>query len=116
MSTNTGDSSNPDEFEIWPVPNTAQTFRFVGQRNPRTFSSDSDKCELDDLLIVLFAAAEILAHKEQASAAIVLRRANERLAKLRAGYPTNDTAFKIGSNTMQFTREQKRLIPLVVVS
>ncbi len=88
LDTNTGDSSNADEFEVWPIPAGAQTVRFEGQRHPRAFSSDSDKCDLDGLMIALFAAAEILQMRDQKAAALKLGQAQTRLIGARAGLPS----------------------------
>jgi len=48
-------------FEVWPVPLTAQVVRFVGQKVLDTLASDTDLCNLDDMLLVLSVAADIKA-------------------------------------------------------
>jgi hypothetical protein len=87
FSTNVNESSNADQIEVWPSPNTAQTLRFTGQRTVRTLSTGTDTADLDDLLLVYFVAADYLGQREQANAALVLKKANDHLIKLRASYP-----------------------------
>lgn len=104
--TNSGDSSNPDEFEVWPIPVTNQVVRFEGQRVPRSFTSDSHKAELDDLLIALFTAADHLATRDQKNALIMLRRANQKLIGCRAGIPTPLGTINLGSNQLSFPKQK----------
>lgn len=117
LVTNTSESANPDEFEIWPIPVTAQTIRFVGQRNPLTLSADADKADLDDLLLVYFVAADYLLLRNQPNAPLQIKKANDHLVKLRAGYPTNneDAPITIGGKS-PMTREQVRLTSLVLIA
>jgi hypothetical protein len=53
------------QFEVWPQPATAQTLRFWGTRLLAPLVAETDVCDLDDLLIVLFAAAEKLKRAKQ---------------------------------------------------
>lgn len=90
MESNTGDASNADEFEIWPIPATSQTIRFTGQRAPRTLSSDSDKCDLDHLLIVYAAAMEILTMRENPMAPLAVKKYNDHFITIRGTQPTKN--------------------------
>lgn len=89
MESNTGDATLADQIEIWPIPVSSQTLRFTGQRVVRVLAIDADKADLDDLLLVYSVAADYLALRQQGNAPLVLRKAQERLVKLRAGYPVN---------------------------
>lgn len=81
-----GDNPSADEqIEIWPVPASAQTVKFRGILNLGPFVSDNDVCTLDNTLIELFAAAELLAGDERADAQAKLAAANRLYAKMRAG-------------------------------
>lgn len=85
-------NSDGSTFEVWPIPATAQTVRFHGQRPITTLLTagayDPTKTlDLDDLLIVLFVAAGRLARTKQADAQLVLQRANDRLQMLRVSGP-----------------------------
>ena len=88
MVTNTSEALNPDQVEIWPVPVTAQTLRFTGQRNVLTLTADADKADLDDLLLAYFVAADYLAFRGLENAPMALAKAQSHLIKLRSGYPT----------------------------
>lgn len=79
-----------DDIEIWPIadqnadPATRDGFlKFTGIRNLRPLVEDGDKADLDDQLIVLYAAAEILAATGAKDAKLKQDRADARYAKLR---------------------------------
>jgi hypothetical protein len=74
------------QLEVWPLPSTAGTLRITGQKDLAPLTGDDNTAELDDLLIVLFAAAEILTQRKQANAQAKLAQASARLNKLRAQY------------------------------
>lgn len=58
-----------EQYEIWPVPATnGYRLRFNGIRKLKPLLADGDRADLDDHLIVLFAAAEILARRKSADA------------------------------------------------
>lgn len=97
FSTNINEAADANEIEVWPMPASAQTLRFSGQRQPLTVSGDSSTFDLDDMLIVYMVAADYLAFRGQPNAPIVLRKAQDRLLKLRAGYPTLDKKLILGS-------------------
>lgn len=65
-----------DQYEVWPMPSTNDcTIRFEGIKKLSPFIADSDTADLDDNLIVLFAATEILARRDAKDA-----KAKENLA------------------------------------
>ncbi len=49
-----------NQFEVWPIPATNSTLRFRAYRKLPALISPSDTAVLDDNLIVLYAAAELL--------------------------------------------------------
>lgn len=54
-----------EQYEVWPLPATnGYRLRFVGIRKLRPLLNDGDRADLDDNLIVLFAAAEILGRRK----------------------------------------------------
>lgn len=104
--------SEEGQFEIWPINSTPQLIRFTGQRALDTMVSDSDTCDLDDLTIVLFVAADILMRSKQADAQAVMQAATERLRAQRGAYPSPKKGLTFGGND---NREQKkRLVPIAV--
>lgn len=49
------------QIEAWPIPASNDTkLQFMGWRKLRPLVSDSDTCDLDDRMIVLYSAAEML--------------------------------------------------------
>jgi len=85
-------NSDGTTFEVWPIPSTAQTIRFHGQRPITSLQTagayDPAKAlDLDDLLVVLFVAANRLARTKQADAQLTLARAQARLQMLRVSGP-----------------------------
>lgn len=83
--------STDTTFEVWPLPVADTTVRFTGAKKLATLTSDSDTADLDDLLIVLFTAAELLANQKQADASAKLARAQARYAQLKANYANTKT-------------------------
>lgn len=108
--TNSNETANPNQIEVWPVPVTTQTLRFSGRRVLQTLASDSDKADLDDLLIVLGVASDILIMREQANAANTLKRFNDRLALLKQGRPTEQKTHVFGKSRYPLYDEQVKLI------
>lgn len=78
--------------EIWPIPdqNADATTRygylkFTGTRRLNPLVDDADTADLDDRLVVLYAAAETLAAGGSKDAQLKLSQANKLNAKLRGG-------------------------------
>lgn len=74
-------------FEIWPMNATVQTLRFTGQRAMDTLAALTDTADLDDRLLVLAVAADILARQNQKDADRMSARYQRRLFEVRANYP-----------------------------
>lgn len=78
------DNGGDEQIEVWPLPaSNDQRLQFIGIRNLNTFVSNTDTADLDDRLIVLFAAAEILANQKSEDAETKLRAAQDRYARLK---------------------------------
>jgi len=82
--------SEDDDIELWPIPDrnadveTREGFlQFTGIRKLRPFVHDGDRADLDDRLITLFAAAEILGAAGAKDAEIKMSQANKRYLRLR---------------------------------
>lgn len=85
------------QIEVWPVPSdngdavvtppAVQSYegwlKITGQRNLGILTADADTADLDDRLIVLFAAADVLAGQGAKDAQFKLAAAQRRLATLR---------------------------------
>lgn len=71
------------QFRVWPTPDTAGGYiRFKGNKALTAFIADSDVSTLDDNLIVLFAASEILARAKAEDADLKQQKAQRHLQKL----------------------------------
>lgn len=75
------DYHDEGQIEIWPVPATPTVVRFYGTAALEPLKVDSDRCTLDDLLIVMFAAAELIEDEQKAAKKLSL--ANSRLRRLK---------------------------------
>lgn len=101
--------------EIWPIPTVAQTLRFTGQRTLNPLATGSDTADLDDMLLVYFAAGEILTREKQADAPLKLQLAQERMRKIRAQYPQRERTYVLGRQRDKKMRKEQTVVPLVVI-
>jgi hypothetical protein len=90
------------EFEVWPLPasngvaNGSGEFAFEGQRKPDTLLQDGDRVDMDDILVSLLSATEILAADGQKAAADVKgNAAAARLLQVRGNFGSK-TRYTIG--------------------
>lgn len=73
------------QIEVWPVPaSDGAKVWFMGYRPLSSLIKDDDTADLDDQLIVLFAAAELLGRQKSQDAELKLSLAQAYLADLRA--------------------------------
>ena len=85
-----------NQFEVWPVPSSSTTkLRFRAIKKLPSLIADTDRAELDDILIVLFAASELLAKAKSEDAAGKLRAAMEHYNKLK-GNAMKSPMFTLG--------------------
>jgi hypothetical protein len=113
--TDTSEPTAPDTYEVWPVPVTPQTVRFTGQRTIIPLTQDTDKADLDDMLLVYFVAAEMLMRSKQEDAQLKMSMAKQRLEKLRGAYPVRTQEIVLGRSN-ENVREQRRIVPLIIVA
>ena len=100
-------------YELWPMTVGPQTVRFTGQRVLSPLVQDTDTADLDDMMIVFFAASNWLARKKQADSQLMLQKANERLAHVRSSYPRRSQSIVFGGNQ---DRTLRRVVPMIVVA
>lgn len=96
------DTGSGEQLEAWPIPSdNSQKIYLTGTKNLAPLVQESDRCDLDEDLIVLYAAAEILARQKSADAQAKLEMANNHLMDLmKRG--------KAGSKTIQVGLGQNR--------
>ena len=99
-----------NQFEVWPMPSSNEcVVRFRAIKRLPKMVNDSDVALLDDNLIVLFAAAELLARAKSQDAQGKMSAANELFTKLKGsgikndmftlggGFPSNEGSFLNGA-------------------
>jgi len=103
-----GTPDNRGMIEVWPLPSDSGevggslegNFRLTGIRFLRPLNNDSDRCDLDGDLIVLFAAAEILMRDRKDDAQVKLQAANALYMKLRGNQEKN-RSFNLNGEQLQ---------------
>lgn len=81
-------------IEVWPTPASPGTIRFYGTEALAPLVADGDRCTLDDLLIVLYTAAELepdegRAQKKSSMASSRLRRLKGNLSAAKRQTPAS---------------------------
>jgi hypothetical protein len=78
------------QVEVWPIPSNngdastgEGTLRLKGVKNLNPLSAKTDTADLDDQLIVLFAAGELLARQKSADAQMKLMQANQHYLRVK---------------------------------
>lgn len=77
------DSYDEDQFEIWPIPASEGSIRLEGRKKLNDLIDEDDTLDLDDELIALHVAAEVLMANKQADAQAKAQAASNRLFQLR---------------------------------
>ncbi len=113
MVSNTRETVDQNQFEVWPVPVSTQTLRFQGQRMLEQMVADEDPADLDDMLLVYFVAAEMLTRKKQADAPEKLALAKQRLGRVMRVYPTRTQVAILGQK-MPPMKYQTGVMPIAV--
>ena len=87
------------QYEVWPMPEKQGCqLQFTGLRKLRPLLQDADRADLDDRLIVLFAAGQWLKRSKDPAADIVLQLADSHYLKIKGNsqrqsvYPIAATA------------------------
>lgn len=102
-----------EQLEVWPIPNTnVDRLYFWGTKKLGNLIQESDTADLDDRLIVLFAAAEILARQKSSDADAKFAVARERLSQLKKNdsKPSEMVQMGLGHRRSDHTRGVDRII------
>jgi len=96
------DTYENNQIEMWPIPAVNSTdstkngmVRLHGIKNLGGLINETDKADLDDQLIVLYGAAEMLARQKQADSQNKLAQAQAHYSRLKARLAKTET-FVIG--------------------
>lgn len=101
------------KVEVWPIPETSnQKLNLTGIMPLPALSADTDVCAIDDLLIVLFAAAKYQARRGDKDASATLKQAQLHLGSLRASKPSQFERFNMAGKS----RQQREPRPIIGVS
>ena len=110
-----------DQVEVWPIPSqngsastTDGVLRFTGIKNLSPFVADADKCDLDDQMIVLYSASELLARQNANDAQAKLAQATQHYNRLRAR--ANKTRMFVFGDEEPTTAYQPKGPPMVSVT
>lgn len=74
-------------IEMWPIPSVPQTLELAGTLPLTQMENDTDTCVIDDMLLVLFTAAEILARAGQGDAQAKAAKAKAHLDAIKSSFP-----------------------------
>ena len=119
------ESAASNQFEVWPIPASVQKVRFTGQRSITTLLSMTgttgpavvapiwtNTVDLDDQMVMLFAAAEKLQLMGKGNAPSVLKRAQDRMMQIRASYPTRDVTCGFQRSRLQRHNKLISIVPI----
>lgn len=110
------DRSEDDMIEVWPVPDETAVFngltqnmqgvlRIEGVRDLRPFRDDDDRADLDDRLLALFTAANILAEGGAKDTQLKMEMANRHYTRLKADQDVRETFSLFGTRCRPFPRQ-----------
>jgi hypothetical protein len=77
------DATDAPAIEVWPVPALDDTLILSGKRAPGTLSTGSDTAVLDDHLLVLTVASEVLAREDKKDSDALASAAQRRYTQLK---------------------------------
>ena len=90
------------QIEMWPIPSVVQSLIFTGLLPLTIMVNDSDTCVIDDLALVLFTAAEILARKESGDAQAKGAKSKAHMDSMKAAFPIKYEVWNISGEQPRF--------------
>lgn len=100
-----------EQIEVWPIPDSnGQTLQLKGIRKLRALVADADVADLDDQLIVLTEAANMLARAKSEDAPLKRQAAAARLLQLKGRTKGNSEPFIMGGGTNQAPQRGRTVI------
>lgn len=115
-ASNPDDAVDPNEFEVWPVPSVAQTIRFTGERLPTSITGGTIKVDLDDMLIALAVASDLLFYKNPQKAQYKIQQFQAHLRRLGGRSKTSDKVRILGGGDGESTNEFNRSRKLIAIA
>lgn len=106
--------TNDGRYELWPIPQTVGTVRLTGQQALTRLDEDDDLCDLDDDMVTLFTAAEIIQRSNLADSKSMMQQAQDRFLKLRQTSIQQSDPLVLGRLDSEAVLS-RRNVPIVVV-
>lgn len=98
-----------EQIEVWPIPATnAGTLKIKGKRTRVALVDDEDLCDLDDFLVVLVAAADLLVEKKPKEAQAKANRATVLVGKALGNMSSGNQITSLGGGPPPPRRERLR--------
>jgi hypothetical protein len=86
-----------EQMEVWPVPaSNQQSIQIRGQRKFEPLINDEDLCRIDDQIVVLASAVELLPAKARTSVQAKLAAAQSRLARVKGRSKAASPSVRMG--------------------
>jgi len=102
-----------EQIEVWPIPNQSARLYFFGTKTLGNLIQESDTADLDDRLIVLYAAAELLSRQKSNDAKVKLGLAEKHFLALKRNSQAGSKTIQIGLGNRsvdQSNRSRTRVI------
>lgn len=111
------DTGSGEQIEVWPVPaSDGIKLRFSGIRKLKPLIAQADKADLDDQLIVLYSAGELLGGAKNPAAQLKLSQGKNRLETLQGRVTkTRRNGFVLGGGSCDDGRAYPRGAAVVAV-
>ena len=109
------DTGDGEQIEVWPVPESdGIALRFTGIRKLTPLVEMSDRADIDDQLIVLYAASELLGGAKNPQAQLKANQASHRLKTLQGRVTkTRTNMFVLGGAAPEGHVERQPLVAYV---
>ena len=99
------------QFEVWPLPaSNGNLVEFTGMRAAEALTSNTSRADMDDQLIVLYAAAEVKEDQKQGTGLVKAQAASRRLSQMREKYGGGRRRVRMGMGQQGPSRKPADLI------
>lgn len=103
------------QIEVWPIPSSVMSLEFSGVMLVTDMVNDADTCVIDDMAIVYFTSAGILAKRGTGDAQSALAKFNAYIASIRSGKSSRYETFNIGGGEWCYGNGSDYKRPVVAV-
>lgn len=103
-----------EQLEIWPIPNENNLVYLRGTKELDPLIEESDRADLDDRLIVLFAASEMLSRQKSQDARAKLEQANARYLTLKRNSQSDSETIQVGLGNRALDQSNRMKTRIIV--